>query len=81
MRVPASSMGQMPTIECGFQLPSQKLSGVLLKDLPTHRTICQQQIHILRIQDNQIAEHWVVRDDLAMMVQLGMILAPGYAST
>jgi len=22
-------MGQMPTVECGFQLPSQKLSGVL----------------------------------------------------
>jgi len=29
MRVSASSMGQMPTVECGFQLPSQKLSGVL----------------------------------------------------
>ena len=32
MRVSASSMGQMPTVECGFQLPSQKLSGVLLNE-------------------------------------------------
>jgi len=24
-------MGQMPTVECGFQLPSQKLSGVLIQ--------------------------------------------------
>ena len=38
MRVSASSMGQMPTVECGFQLPSQKLSGVLKVD--SQQIIC-----------------------------------------
>lgn len=43
---------------------------------PTGRLICQRQIHILRVQDQQLAEHWVVRDDLAMMQQLGAVSAP-----
>ena len=73
--------GDKVVMRCMFIGKHQGIFPGMLKDLPTHRTICQQQIHILRIQDNQIAEHWVVRDDLAMMVQLGMILAPGYAST
>ncbi|MBD3884926.1 ester cyclase [Phormidium tenue FACHB-886] len=42
---------------------------------PTGRSIRQQQIHILRIQNNKIAEHWVIRDDLAMMQQLGIMPA------
>ena len=39
MRVSASSMGQMPTVECGFQLPSQKLSGVLLNNSRSKRVL------------------------------------------
>ncbi len=46
---------------------------------PTGKSICQRQIHILRIQDSQVAEHWVVRDDLAMMQQLGLIPMPAAA--
>jgi len=32
-------MGQMPTVECGFQLPSQKLSGVLLNNSRSKRVL------------------------------------------
>jgi len=35
-----------------------------------------EHIHIYRITDGRIREHWVVRDDLAMMQQLGAILSP-----
>lgn len=30
-----------------------------------------EHIHIYRVADGKLAEHWVVRDDLAMLVQLG----------
>jgi predicted ester cyclase len=32
-----------------------------------------EHIHIYRITQGRIAEHWVVRDDLAMMQQLGAV--------
>ncbi len=40
---------------------------------PTGKSICQRQIHILRVQDEKLVEHWVVRDDLSMLQQLGLI--------
>lgn len=43
---------------------------------PTGKAICQRQIHILRVQEGKLAEHWVVRDDLTMMQQLGVIPQP-----
>jgi predicted ester cyclase len=35
-----------------------------------------EHIHIYRITDGRIAEQWVVRDDLAMMQQLGAVPQP-----
>ncbi len=32
-----------------------------------------EHIHIYRIADGKLAEHWVVRDDLAMLRQLGAL--------
>ena len=32
-----------------------------------------EHIHIYRVVDGQLAEHWVVRDDLAMLRQLGAL--------
>lgn len=43
---------------------------------PTGKAICQRQIHILRVYNDQLIEHWVVRDDLTMMHQLGLIPNP-----
>jgi predicted ester cyclase len=34
-----------------------------------------EHVHIYRISDGRISEHWVVRDDLGMMLQLGAIVA------
>ena len=35
-----------------------------------------KHIHIFRIADGLIAEHWAARDDLALLLQLGTISAP-----
>ena len=38
---------------------------------PTGRRFEAEHIHIWRVADNMLAEHWMVRDDLATMRQLG----------
>jgi steroid delta-isomerase-like uncharacterized protein len=38
---------------------------------PTGRRFEAQQIHIFRMADGKVAEHWAVRDDLGMLRQLG----------
>jgi predicted ester cyclase len=37
---------------------------------PSGKPFSVEHIHIYRVEDHQLAEHWVVRDDLAMMLQL-----------
>jgi predicted ester cyclase len=36
-----------------------------------------EHVHIYRVTGGRIAEHWVVRDDLGMMLQTGAISTPG----
>jgi predicted ester cyclase len=54
--------------------------GTVFRGVPTTQgsRFSVEHIHIYRIRDDRIAEHWVVRDDLAMLQQLGAV--PG-AST
>jgi steroid delta-isomerase-like uncharacterized protein len=52
--------------------------GMFLGIPPTGRPFIQQQIHIVRISDGKVTEHWTVRDDLGMMRQLGVIPDPGH---
>ena len=40
---------------------------------PTGKTFSAQQIHIYRIADGKIIEHWSSRDDLGQGIQLGLI--------
>jgi len=46
--------------------------GEFLGRPPTGRSFATQQIHIFRVTDGQIAEHWGARDDAGMMHQLGL---------
>lgn len=46
---------------------------------PTGRSFTVNQIHIFRVQDGRIAEHWACRDDLGMMRQLGLLPQPATA--
>jgi predicted ester cyclase len=40
---------------------------------PSGRRFSVEHIHIYRVEHHQLAEHWVVRDDLGMMLQLGAL--------
>jgi len=44
--------------------------GSFLGVPPTGRRVRQAQMHILRIADGKVAEHWAVRDDLSLLRQL-----------
>jgi predicted ester cyclase len=44
---------------------------------PQGKRFSVEHVHIYRIADSRIAEHWVVRDDLGMMLQTGAISSAG----
>jgi predicted ester cyclase len=48
---------------------------------PSDRHFSAEHIHIYRLKHNQLAEHWVVRDDLGMLLQLGVTPGSEDAST
>lgn len=43
---------------------------------PTGKRFSVRQMHLHRLRDGQIVEHWAVREDLGMLQQLGVIPAP-----
>ena len=43
---------------------------------PTGKRVTLQGVHIVRIADGRIAEHWGSNDDLGLMRQLGAIPTP-----
>ena len=46
--------------------------GEFLGRPPTGKEFATKQIHIWRVQDGQVIEHWSVRDDLGQALQLGL---------
>jgi predicted ester cyclase len=53
--------------------------GEVFRGIPATRgkRFSVEHVHIYRISDSRIAEHWVVRDDFGMMQQTGAIPNPG----
>jgi predicted ester cyclase len=47
--------------------------GEFMGRAPTGREFATKQIHVWRIEDGQVIEHWSVRDDLGQALQLGLI--------
>lgn len=43
----------------------------------TGRAWRYEHVHIFRVEDGLIVEHWAVREDLKAMLQLGVLAAPG----
>lgn len=48
-------------------------TGDLMGIPPTGREVSYDYVHILRFRDDKAIEHWSVRDDMAMMRQLGVM--------
>jgi predicted ester cyclase len=51
-------------------------TGELLGISATGRTFSVTHIHVYRLVDGMIVEHWAVRDDLGMLQQLGVVPPP-----
>ena len=49
--------------------------GKVFRGVPTSQgeRFSVEHVHIYRLTDNRIAEHWVVRDDLGLLLQTGAI--------
>jgi predicted ester cyclase len=47
--------------------------GEFLGKPPTGKEYATEQIHIWRVTDGKVVEHWSVRDDLGQVLQLGLI--------
>jgi predicted ester cyclase len=47
--------------------------GEFLGKAPTGKGFAVEQIHIWRIEDGRVIEHWSARDDLGQALQLGLI--------
>jgi predicted ester cyclase len=47
--------------------------GEFLGRPPTGKEFATKQIHVYRIEDGKVIEHWSVRDDLGQALQLGLI--------
>ncbi|NJR61808.1 MAG: ester cyclase [Cyanobacteria bacterium CRU_2_1] len=65
--------GDKVVMRCTLTATHKGIFPGFLEIPPTGKTIYQKQIHILRVREGKITEHWVVRDDLAMLQQLGVI--------
>jgi len=50
--------------------------GAFFGIAPTGRSFAVRQVHMLRLEDGLIREHWAVRDDLGVLVQLGAVEPP-----
>jgi len=55
-------------------------TGTFMKMPPTGKRYSIGEIHIFRIRDGQIVEHWHQHDQLGMMQQLGAMPGGGAAS-
>jgi predicted ester cyclase len=47
--------------------------GEFLGKQPTGKEFATKQIHIWRVEDDKVIEHWSVRDDLGQALQLGLL--------
>jgi len=54
-------------------ISSGRHTGEFIGFKPTGKKFEAQQIHIYRIADGRIIEHWSSRDDLSQGIQLGLI--------
>jgi predicted ester cyclase len=70
------------SIECGDKLVHRvtakgTMTGEFAGMPPTGKHATWTEIHIVRVANEHIVEHWGLTQELGMLVQLGVIPAPG----
>lgn len=56
---------------------AQAFTGMLTGVAPTGKKVRVLQFHFFRVRGGEIAAHEAVRDDLSMLLQLGLLRRPG----
>ena len=64
--------GEFVVVYCTFH---GRHTGDLMGIPPTNREVAQDYVHILRFEDGKAVEYWGLRDDMALMQQLGVLPA------
>jgi len=62
--------GELVVVYCTFH---GRHTGDLMGIPPTNREVAQDYVHILRFKDGKAVEYWGLRDDMALMQQLGVL--------
>ena len=70
------------SIECGDRFVHRvtakgTMTGEFAGMAPTGRHATWTEIHIVRVVNEHVVEHWGLTQELGMLVQLGVIPAPG----
>jgi predicted ester cyclase len=65
--------GETVVVYCTFH---GRHTGDLMGIPPTNGEVAMDYVQILRFQDGKAVERWGVRDDMALMRQLGVLPAP-----
>ncbi|MGH9837821.1 MAG: ester cyclase [Blastocatellia bacterium] len=68
----------MPRARHGPAIESTE--GLLAGVAPTGKSVRVQHIHMFRLKDGWVVEHWANRDDIEMARQLGLWPSPAAAS-
>jgi hypothetical protein len=68
--------GVFAQMQTQFEAGKQIDGGMLVGVNPTGRTFEVQHIHMYRVLDGKIAEHFATRDEVGMMRQLGLLPPP-----
>lgn len=55
------------------------MTGSLMGIPPTGKSATWQEVHIVRLAGGQVVESWAIVDQLGMLIQLGVVPAPGGA--
>ena len=67
------SFGRMSGCHTGEFVVWTEDGGIERVFVPTGKTFSVRQAHFQRVADGQVVEHWAVRDDQGMAMQLGWI--------
>ena len=78
---PDTSIGDVDLIAEGDKVVMRQVTtgthqGEIMGVAATGRKITVNEIHIVRLTDGKIVEHWGVEDNLGMMQQLGVVKGP-----
>jgi predicted ester cyclase len=69
-------MVTMTGTHLGQPILEQAFTGMLTGVAPTGKRVRVHQFHLFRIADGRIRAHEAVRDDLSMLLQLGLLRRP-----